>query len=848
MATLEWRGDAAVVRSKYTIDLANHVKGNQVSIVINTKTLVITSLTSGSPAMVTAILAAFLAVETPPEFKELVASDTTDLERSTDSQVTLLGPDDGTPIVIDSISTTGGGTTTDEVQTLSITETPTADTYQLAADLDGQGEVNATVTTAFGDNAAAIQVDLETIRGADVVTNGNFGADSDWLKGSNWRIAGGVADQSTPTASDLSQVPTIPLVAGRSYEVVFTVSNFVAGTVTPKVGGTSGTARSSDATFTEIIVAGADGKLTFTASATFNMDIDVVTLKAAVNTNDIIVTGGPLAKATDIIFTFSGAGYDDENVRLIAIDTDGLTFTEATGVATITETTPGRGSINAVMRLTMTNLPASGNFTLGVDDTGSNLLTTANIVAAASEDTIQTALNLLSNVSAGDIIVSRGPLTTDYIEFTFAGNFAATKMILITFTDVSLAFGTGETTGTGSVEHRAIGHGVNDEAQLSEIDSAEGPNHWVAGNFRVANALTNQIPVNGDTVTFVNNSVSCLFGIDQNAVVLAVLNVDASYTGLIGLLETNNRSAGNANSPYAEYREVQLKIGATILNIGKGTGAGSGRIRINTGTDQTATKIYKTGSHLDSDYGAVMLAGSHSSSTLEVLGGTVDVSPFPGETSEYLSITVRGGSVRASSGIATLPTAILENSGSLNIDESIATLTARGFSSLVISIGITTATIEDNASIDVGSTITTLKMGGASKARVTGAITTASVDGTSELTAEAAITNFSASDKGTVNLREGGILATAIFYGKLLVVANSSAVTFATLDMASDSTIDLRGSKAAITITATMNISAKGVTILDPLGRLSGQDVNISFGRRQDVDWQSPAGVTITES
>ena len=82
--------------------------------------------------------------------KKLTASDTTDLDKSTDSQVTLLGPTDGTPVTITSIATTGGGSATDEVTTISVTEDPDSGTYQLALDLDGEGYVNTAAATAFG--------------------------------------------------------------------------------------------------------------------------------------------------------------------------------------------------------------------------------------------------------------------------------------------------------------------------------------------------------------------------------------------------------------------------------------------------------------------------------------------------------------------------------------------------------------------------------------------------------------------------------------------------------------------------------------------------------------------------
>src|SRR3990167_9490828 len=77
--------------------------------------------------------------------------------------------------------------------------------------------------------------------GMEMVTNGAFAADTDWTKGANWSIAAGVATAANADA-DLSQLGSYQ--TGRNYVVTFTVSSYTDGTITPKVGGTAGTARS----------------------------------------------------------------------------------------------------------------------------------------------------------------------------------------------------------------------------------------------------------------------------------------------------------------------------------------------------------------------------------------------------------------------------------------------------------------------------------------------------------------------------------------------------------------------------------------------------------------------------
>lgn len=114
------------------------------------------------------------------------------------------------------------------------------------------------------------------------ITNGNMNRSGTWTLGSNWRVNdsnSGVADQSAPAASDISQALSPAMVAGVSYEVTFTVASRAAGSITCKVGQTSGTARSTNGTFTEVIVAGSgDALLAFSADGTWDGTLDDVSI------------------------------------------------------------------------------------------------------------------------------------------------------------------------------------------------------------------------------------------------------------------------------------------------------------------------------------------------------------------------------------------------------------------------------------------------------------------------------------------------------------------------------------------------------------------------------------------
>ena len=138
----------------------------------------------------------------------------------------------------------------------------------------GYGRGSAPRTSSIGGSGGGGSSNI----GMELVVNGAFAADTDWTKGAGWTIAAGVAT-STNSASALSQLG--PYVPGRNYVVTFTVSSYVDGTITPSVGGTNGTARGADGTFTETIKCGATTLLAFTTATAASLNIDNVTVRDA---------------------------------------------------------------------------------------------------------------------------------------------------------------------------------------------------------------------------------------------------------------------------------------------------------------------------------------------------------------------------------------------------------------------------------------------------------------------------------------------------------------------------------------------------------------------------------------
>jgi len=253
------------------------------------------------------------------------------------------------------VYTAGGGAGYVRVQSLSKPEL--AINGAMAADTDWTKGTGWTIAAgvASSDGTQAADSDLVNIFDSDIAVNGTFTTDSDWTKGTGWTIAAGVATcdgSQNPATSQLAQANT-GIIAGSSYVVAFTLSGWTAGTVTPIIGGTSGTARGANGTYTETIVAGGSGAtIVFQASATFAGNIDTVTV--GTYNNSSILAGA----AYTVAFTVSG--YTAGNVSaVLGGGTAGTsraangTFTEilyagATGAITVRADLDFIGSIDNV--------------------------------------------------------------------------------------------------------------------------------------------------------------------------------------------------------------------------------------------------------------------------------------------------------------------------------------------------------------------------------------------------------------------------------------------------------------------------------------------------------------------
>lgn len=260
-------------------------------------------------------------------------------------------------------------------------------------------------------------------------------------------------------------------------------------------------------------------------------------------------------------------------------------------------------------------------------------------------------------------------------------------------------------TGGGAADAQTIDGAASSTGTAST--AASGPNFWSVA----ANWSGGAVPVTGDTVHIEHSGVDILYGLSQGAVTLAALHVDSTFTGSIGLPETNADG-----EEYPEYRDRYLVIGATLAYVGRGEGQGSDRIKLDNSNIQTALQVLGTGGG-EADLPALLWKGTHASNVVNVIRGSVGIAVFGGETATVA--TLRAGwrdseesdaSVRAGSGLAL--TTLVQLGGDVELLAGLTTVTKTSGSLRIAAGNVTTWTDQDGESFYDGTgTIGTLKLG-----------------------------------------------------------------------------------------------------------------------------------------
>jgi hypothetical protein len=127
---------------------------------------------------------------------------------------------------------------------------------------DGSGDMSVVrATSATRVNSEGL-IEVVSLLGNELVTNGDFATDTNWTKGTGWSISGGSANYNTSSNNTLSQGGSF--VDGKTYKVTLEVKSYVRGTPFVSISsGASVQVPTSVGVHTMYIVAGTNASKVF---------------------------------------------------------------------------------------------------------------------------------------------------------------------------------------------------------------------------------------------------------------------------------------------------------------------------------------------------------------------------------------------------------------------------------------------------------------------------------------------------------------------------------------------------------------------------------------------------------
>jgi hypothetical protein len=261
-------------------------------------------------------------------------------------------------------------------------------------------------------------------------------------------------------------------------------------------------------------------------------------------------------------------------------------------------------------------------------------------------------------------------------------------------------------TGGGAADAQTFG--------TAATTANSGPNVCgTAANWDRGGSAT--VPQAADDIFIDNSSVSILYDISQAGTTFTSLTISNSFTGTIGLPETNEDAA---NGTYKEYRTQYLTIDCTTVNIGDTSGQGSSRIKINAGTVQTTLNVKNTGTSQETDLEAVLWKGTNASNAVNINGGSVGIAVFGGETATVSALRVQSGGpglldadVRMGAGVTW--TTLTMNAGDVEVRSGGTTVSKVAGTLTIMAGNVTTLSDDTGTTYYQGTgTITTANIGG----------------------------------------------------------------------------------------------------------------------------------------
>jgi hypothetical protein len=229
----------------------------------------------------------------------------------------------------------------------------------------------------------------------------------------------------------------------------------------------------------------------------------------------------------------------------------GGNITELTSTNNLT----GGTGVNEKQTVTITGSPDGGTFTLTYDGQ-----TTAGIAYDATTDAVDSALEALSNIADGDVVVTGGPLPDTAIVVEFVEALAATDVAEMTISTASLT----KTAAAVSVTETVKGEAAANEVQTITLYGATG------GSIRIGFGAeqTDLIAYNAANAT-VETELEELSGIAVGNLTIGSGPLPAATTVTFGGTQANT----DVSTMTIDVSELTTSISATVAETTKGVTA-----------------------------------------------------------------------------------------------------------------------------------------------------------------------------------------------------------------------------------------------------------------------------------
>jgi hypothetical protein len=225
---------------------------------------------------------------------------------------------------------------------------------------------------------------------------------------------------------------------------------------------------------------------------------------------------------------------------------------------------------------------------------------------------------------------------------------------------------TADTEGVPHTVTSSVSGGAGTIGAVTTTTAATGPTFWD----NVNNWSLGTIPVDTEDVIIDLDGAEILDGLGQSAVNPATFIISGRNI-TIGRPKVNPLG-------YTEYRSDYLAIGPVICRIGIGEGPGSGRIKLDFGTDNVTLEVRKTSTPAEDGTMAVQIKGGGATTAIDVgPNAYVGIALHPEETAAATTLTVSpGATVVCGAGFSP---ATVETAGALTLRKNTSTaLTVTG--------------------------------------------------------------------------------------------------------------------------------------------------------------------------